>query len=98
LRGVVQKRKERAQIEREHEAAEQAAAAERVKKEKDESGKSKKTGQKRSREDVEADVVVKKESVPAAGAHRLARQDGVGVHEGMLFPGASGSAAMCITM
>lgn len=77
LRAVVQKRKERVQVEREQEAA----AAQRVKQERD----GKKVGQKRSREEAEgiADGEGKKESVPAAGAHRLARQDGVGVHEGM---------------
>ena len=82
LRAVVQKRKESAQAEREREAAEQAAAV-RIKKERDDgSGKSKKTGQKRSHAESEGSDDKKRESVPSVGEHMVARQDGVGVHEG----------------
>jgi hypothetical protein len=82
LRAVVQKRKESAQLEREREAAEQQVAADRIKKEREDgSGKSKKTGQKRSHAEVEGSGD-RKPSVPSVGEHMLARQDGVGVHEG----------------
>lgn len=82
LRAVVQKRKESAQLEREREAAEQQVAADRIKKERDDgSGKSKKTGQKRSHAEAEGSDE-RKPSVPSVGEHMLARQDGVGVHEG----------------
>lgn len=81
LRAVVQKRKESAQLEREREAAEQQASADRIKRERDDGGKTKKTGQKRSHAEAEGSEE-KKESVPSVGEHMLARQDGVGVHEG----------------
>lgn len=84
LRAVVQKRKESAQAERDREAAEQAAST-RIKKERDDgSGKTKKTGQKRSHAESEGGDDKKRESVPSVGEHMLARQDGVGVHEGEL--------------
>jgi transcriptional adapter 3 len=86
LRAVVQKRKESAQLEREREAAEQQVAADRIKKEREDgSGKSKKTGQKRSHGEVEGSGD-RKPSVPSVGEHMLARQDGVGVHEGKPVP------------
>jgi transcriptional adapter 3 len=86
LRAVVQKRKESAQLEREREAAEQQVAADRVKKERDDgSGRTKKTGQKRSHAETEGSDE-RKASVPSVGEHMLARQDGVGVHEGKLGP------------
>jgi transcriptional adapter 3 len=86
LRQVVQKRKESAQQEREREAAEQQVAADRIKKERDDgSGKCKKTGQKRSHAEVDGNEE-RKASVPSVGEHMLARQDGVGVHEGKLLP------------
>jgi transcriptional adapter 3 len=81
LRAVVQKRKESAQQERDREDAEQQAA-DRVKKERDDGAKTKKIGQKRSHAESE-DAEEKKQSVPSVGEHMLARQDGVGVHEGM---------------
>lgn len=82
LRAVVQKRKESTQAERDREAAEQQAAADRIKKERDDGGsKTKKTGQKRSHAEAEG-AEEKRESVPSVGEHMLARQDGVGVHEG----------------
>lgn len=84
LRAVVQKRKESAQLEREREAAEQQASADRIKKERDDSGKSKRAGQKRSHAEAEVSEE-KRDSVPSVGEHMLARQDGVGVHEGKLF-------------
>ena len=85
LRQVVQKRKESAQQEREREAAEQQVAADRIKKERDDgSGKSKKTGHKRSHAEAEGSDE-RKPSVPSVGEHMLARQDGVGVHEGKLL-------------
>lgn len=83
LRAVVQKRKESAQQERDREAAEQQQAADRIKKERDDGAKSKKIGQKRSHAESE-DAEDKKQNVPSVGEHMLARQDGVGVHEGML--------------
>ena len=82
LRAVVQKRKESAQQERDREAAEQQQAADRIKKERDDGAKAKKIGQKRSHAESE-DTEEKKQSVPSVGEHMLARQDGVGVHEGM---------------
>jgi hypothetical protein len=82
LRAVVQKRKESAQQERDREDAEQQQAADRVKKERDDGAKAKKIGQKRSHAESE-DAEEKKQSVPSVGEHMLARQDGVGVHEGM---------------
>lgn len=86
LRAVVQKRKESAQLEREREAAEQQLAADRIKKERDGgSGKTKKTGQKRSHAEAEGSDD-RKSSVPSVGEHMLARQDGVGVHEGKSVP------------
>lgn len=81
MRVVVQKRKESSQAEREREAAEQHAA-DRIKKERDDGGgKSKKAGQKRSHAEAEG-AEEKRQSVPSVGEHMVARQDGVGVHEG----------------
>lgn len=75
----------------EQEQAQQA----RVKREEDDSvaerKKSKKgqSGRKRSAGEMEVDgegeeVADRGDSLPSVGAHGLARQDGVGVHEGML--------------
>ena len=77
MRQLAQKRKERIQMEREVEAA----RAEKEAKAK------KKVGKKRSHEEMEVDGEVeeaerKADALPSVGAHGIARQDGVGVHEG----------------
>ncbi|QIW97048.1 hypothetical protein AMS68_002566 [Peltaster fructicola] len=90
LRQAAQKRKERAQAETEREAAEHAAKAAKAERAGDEERKAKKLGKKRSRDEMmEDDVAIKaeerreREGVPSAvGAHGLARQDGIAVHEG----------------
>lgn len=96
LRSVVQKRKERAQADREREAAEHAAvaAAKAAKAERnaeaDGAKKQKKAGRKRSRDEMmdehgpdKAEERREREGVPSAvGAHGVARQDGVRVHDG----------------
>lgn len=88
MRQLAQKRKERQQKEREEEA-EEAARVKRREDEEAERKKNKKAGKKRSREEMEVDEaeVDKKErrdSLPSVGAHGVARQDGVGVHQGTL--------------
>ena len=84
MRQLVQKRKEK---EREHAEAQHAAAASSRVKEKEEEKKSKKVGRKRSHDEMEIDEESekkeRKDSLPSVGAHGVARQDGVGVHEGM---------------
>ncbi|EME46450.1 hypothetical protein DOTSEDRAFT_113771, partial [Dothistroma septosporum NZE10] len=64
MRQLVQRRKERLQIEREQEAERAEKERAKMKREQDE---------KRRRE--------KRETLPNVGAHGLARQDGVGVHQ-----------------
>lgn len=104
MRQLVQRRKERLQRERERvaerEARELAAQREAV-----EDGERKKAarkekallGKKRNHDEVELDGPEaeeetrgrKSDALPSVGAHGLARQDGVGVHEGKcrrLFP------------
>ena len=93
MRQLVQKRKERLAAEREREAA-RAEEAARVKREEEEREmKVKKkgaaaSGRKRTAEEMEGlEESVKgerRDSWPSVGAHGMARQDGVGVHEGML--------------
>ena len=97
MRQLAQKRKERLARERELEIAraEQEAAAARVKREEQEAGegvvkKKKGVGRKRSREEMEVDEEgrtkeeqERRESLPSVGAHGVARQDGVRVHEGV---------------
>lgn len=91
MRQLVQRRKERLQVEREEELAREEAA--RVKKEEEdrEAKKAKKLGRKRSHDEMAMDVDAEKEeqgrkerreSLPSVGAHGLARQDGVDVHQG----------------
>lgn len=85
MRQLAQKRNAqfRAQQEREMEQA-------RIKQEEEESERKKgrKLGKKRSRDEMEMDGEEgetreeRKEVLPSVGAHGLARQDGVGVHEG----------------
>lgn len=84
MRQLVQRRKERLQEEREQEAARDAERA-RVKREEERSAKDKKTTSKKRHADemdVDADEKERKEALPNVGAHGLARQDGVGVHQG----------------
>ena len=84
MRQLAQKRNAqfRAQQEREMEQA-------RVKREEEESERKKgrKLGKKRSRDEMEVEEgsdlrEEKKDVLPSTGAHGVARQDGVGVHEG----------------
>lgn len=87
MRQLVQRRKERAQIEREQEAARAEAERAKIKREEDDKRKEKKTAsKKRNHEemdvDEDAEPKTKKESLPDVGAHGLARQDGVGVNQG----------------
>ena len=87
MRQLVQRRKERVQEEREQEAAREAERA-RVKREEDRAAKAKKTAsKKRQADEMDLDSEEKerkeaRESLPSVGAHGLARQDGVGVHQG----------------
>lgn len=91
LRIAVAKRKEREKAETERQAAEHAASAAKAAKaaaDGDDSERKMKN-KKRSREEMEDEVAIKaeerreREGVPSSiGAHGLARQDGVGVHEG----------------
>ncbi|GIZ42682.1 hypothetical protein CKM354_000594100 [Cercospora kikuchii] len=88
MRQLVQRRKERLQEEREQEAARDAERA-RVKREEERSAKDKKTTSKKRHADemdVDADEKERKEALPNVGAHGLARQDGVGVHQGADAP------------
>jgi transcriptional adapter 3 len=95
MRQQVQRRKERAQVEQEHEAARAEEERIRTKREEDERRKEKKAAnKKRSHDDMDVDGDEKerkelKESLPSVGAHGLARQDGVGLPEGMLLLGRS---------
>ncbi|KAF2768856.1 hypothetical protein EJ03DRAFT_294147, partial [Teratosphaeria nubilosa] len=90
MRQLVQRRKERLQLEREQEAArqarDQAAKQERDEGERKKAKKDKAVSRKRSHDEMELDDAKarehKRESLPDVGAHGLARQDGVGVHEG----------------
>lgn len=94
MRQLVQRRKERLQLEREQEAErqarEQAAKREQEESERKKAKKEKTLAKKRSHDEMELDAAEseerkqKKESLPSVGAHGLARQDGVGVHEGTL--------------
>jgi len=97
MRQLVQKRKERVQQEQEREMEEQAA---KVKEEEGEQRRKKKekVGKKRSAEEIMEGVEVqggeagegsggkgeRRDSLPSVGAHGVARQDGVGLHEGEL--------------
>ncbi|KAK5111607.1 hypothetical protein LTR85_011836 [Meristemomyces frigidus] len=93
MRQLVQRRKERMQIEREAEVERQARELEAKKREleraeREKVKREKGLGRKRSREEMEVDGEgseerrLRRESLPSVGAHGLARQDGVGVHEG----------------
>lgn len=87
MRQLVQRRKERAQIEREQEAARAEAERAKIKREEDDKRKEKKTASKKRNHDEmdvdeDAETKTKKESLPDVGAHGLARQDGVGVNQG----------------
>ena len=83
MRQLAQKRKERIALEREQELAEEAKRIKREKKEK---------GRKRTAEEMEEEGATPgvseggegggKTGLPSVGAHGVARQDGVGVHEG----------------
>lgn len=93
MRQLVQRRKERERAEREVEAARaEEVEAGRLKREKEERKKSGSgTGKKRAHEEMEGveqegsgddEDKENKRDAPTVGAHGLARQDGVGVHEG----------------
>lgn len=94
MRQLVQRRKERERAEREVEAARaEEAEAGRVKREKEERKKAASgTSKKRAHEEMEGgdregsveegEEERKKRDAPSVGAHGLARQDGVGVHQG----------------
>ncbi|KAH9826333.1 Chromatin-remodeling complexes subunit ngg1 [Teratosphaeria destructans] len=90
MRQLVQRRKERLQVEREQEAERQArdhaAKQERDDGERKKTKKDKAVSRKRSHDEMDLDDDKarerKRESLPDVGAHGLARQDGVGVHEG----------------
>lgn len=89
MRQLVQRRKERAQEEREREAQRAEAERAKIKREEDDKRKEKKTpSKKRSHDEMDIDedpeVKAKRESLPNVGAHGVARQDGVGVHQGRL--------------
>lgn len=78
LRALMQKRKQRIQEE-------QQAELDKIKKEEEdvERKRHKKLHKKRSHDEMELDNKdEKKANLPSVGAHGLARQDGVGVHEG----------------
>ncbi|KAL9532699.1 Chromatin-remodeling complexes subunit [Sphaerulina musiva] len=95
MRQLVQRRKERVQEEREQEAARDAERA-RIKREEDRAAKAKKTAAAAKKRQLEADEMdvdgveterkEVRESLPSVGAHGLARQDGVGVHQGAEAP------------
>ncbi|KAK1811939.1 Transcriptional regulator [Friedmanniomyces endolithicus] len=90
MRQLVQKRKERLQAEREAEA--EREAHELVMKQEQEDSERRKVkkekvlSKKRSRDEVEVDAeeeqARRRESLPSTGAHGLARQDGLNVHQG----------------
>ena len=87
MRQLVQRRKERAQIEQEQEAARAEAERAKIKREEDDRRKEKKTpSKKRSHDEMDVDedpeIKAKREALPDVGAHGLARQDGVGVNQG----------------
>ena len=100
MRLLAQKRKERLQAEREAEAAaretaerKEAEERKKVKKEKPKALVRKRSheemevdgeGGKEAEEERERERAKRRESLPSVGAHGLARQDGVGVHEGEL--------------
>ncbi|KXT08388.1 hypothetical protein AC579_7306 [Pseudocercospora musae] len=91
MRQLVQRRKERMQEEREQEAARAAAESARVKREQEVGKKGKGTPhKKRSHDEMELDDEkerkIKADALPSVGAHGLARQDGVGVHQGADAP------------
>ncbi|KAK5124340.1 hypothetical protein LTR08_005734 [Meristemomyces frigidus] len=81
MRVLVQRRKERVAGEREAEVAREAAAMREVERKRE-----RVVGRKRSREAMEGGGegrrVMKEGGLPMVGAHGVARQDGVGVHEG----------------
>lgn len=88
MRQLVQRRKERAQAVQEQEAARAEEERVRVKREEDERRKEEKAlSKKRSHDEMDVDGESQdrkeqRESLPSVGAHGLARQDGVGVHQG----------------
>ncbi len=91
MRQLVQKRKERLQAEREAEAEREAHELV-MKKEQEDSErrkvkKEKVLSKKRSRDEVDVDAeeeqARRRESLPSTGAHGLARQDGLNVHQGV---------------
>lgn len=77
------------QIEREQEAERVEKERAKIKREQDEKRVEKKTpSKKRNHDDMdideeEAERKEKREALPDVGAHGVARQDGVGVHQGM---------------
>jgi transcriptional adapter 3 len=89
LRQIVAKKKEREKLEKEQQEAEQTTA--RIKEEEAAERKKKKNGKKRSADDMEgvetegAQSTERRDSMPSVGAHGVARQDGVGVHEGTSY-------------
>ena len=91
MRQLAQRRKERQQMEREQEAARAEEERAKVKREEEEKKKEKRApSKKRSHDEMDLDEDVKEKNdhpdgLPSVGAHGLARQDGVGVHEGQYF-------------
>lgn len=98
MRQLVQRRKERVQHEREQEAARAAAESARVKREQEAAKKGKGTPhKKRSHDEMNLDSdekerKAKNEALPNVGAHGLARQDGVGVQQGMHTTSSHGNS------
>lgn len=83
MRQLVQRRKERLQEEREQEATRAEAARAIAKREEEAARKEKRVvSNKRTRDEMDVDAQDKDETLPSVGAHGLARQDGVGVHQG----------------
>lgn len=88
MRKLADRRKERLQQEREAEAERvESARIKREEMESEERKRAKKASLKRSREEAEGEEERARErrasqSIPSVGAHGLARQDGVGTHEG----------------
>ncbi|WPH04903.1 chromatin-remodeling complexes subunit ngg1 [Acrodontium crateriforme] len=86
IRQLAQRKKERLQLVREHEMvkAEEAARAKRE-AEDSEKKKAKKLSKKRSHDEMDVDGE-DKAGLPSVGAHGVARQDGVGVNDGVQAP------------
>ncbi|KAK5170965.1 Transcriptional regulator [Saxophila tyrrhenica] len=97
MRQLVQKRKERAQRENEQAMADAARVkeeGEEKKRKKEKSGKKRSAGEMMEGAETQGDgggegggvKGERRDSLPSVGAHGLARQDGVGVHQGAPAP------------